>query len=108
MPISILRVRPRSTRIEDNWRGALDYSWTPVYKAWEPFKKLKNKSKWLDILKRFGLNWLPQNIAFNTEMTHETYELQERDMESTTQFAVAAHRSANSSSGTASSLCAGI
>ena len=68
----------------DNWRGALDYSWTPVYKSWEPFRKIKNKSKWLDILKRFGLNWLPQNLAFNTEMTHETYELQERDMESLT------------------------
>ena len=67
---------------EDSWRGALDYSWTPVYKAWEPFKKLKNKSKWLDILKRFGLNWLPQNVAFNTEMTRSYYELQERDMES--------------------------
>ena len=70
--------------LRDNWRGALDYSWTPVYKSWEPFKKIKNKSKWLDILKRFGLNWLPQNLAFNTEMTHETYELQERDMESLT------------------------
>ena len=68
---------------EDNWRGSLDYSWTPVYKAWEPFKKLKNKSKWLDILKRFGLNWLPQNVTFNTEMTRNYYELQERDMEST-------------------------
>ena len=68
---------------EDNWRGALDYSWTPVYKAWEPFKKIKNRSKWLDILKRFGLNWLPQNVAFNTEMTRNYYELQERDMEST-------------------------
>lgn len=66
---------------KDNWRGALDYSWRPVYKAWEPFKGLKNKSKWLDILKRFGLNWLPQNIAFNTEMTRDYYELQERDME---------------------------
>ena len=66
---------------KDNWRGALDYSWSPVYKAWEPFKGLKNKSKWLDILKRFGLNWLPQNIAFNTEMTRNYYELQERDME---------------------------
>lgn len=65
---------------KDNWRGALDYSWSPVYKAWEPFKGLKNKSKWLDILKRFGLNWLPQNIAFNTEMTRDYYELQERDM----------------------------
>ncbi|MBD4494814.1 hypothetical protein GUG78_23755, partial [Xanthomonas citri pv. citri] len=60
---------------KDNWRGALDYSWSPVYKAWEPFKGLKNKSKWLDILKRFGLNWLPQNIAFNTEMTRDYYEL---------------------------------
>ena len=68
---------------EDNWHGSLAYSWTPVYKSWEPFKKLKNKSKWLDILKRFGLNWLPQNVAFNTEMTRNYYELQERDMEST-------------------------
>ena len=69
---------------KDNWRGAIDYSWTPVYKAWEPFKKLKNKSKWLDILKKFGVNWLPQNVAFNTEMTRDSYELQERDMESLT------------------------
>ena len=68
---------------EDNWRGSLNYSWTPVFKAWEPFKKIKSRSKWLDIFKRFGLNWLPQNVAFNTEMTRSYYELQERDMEST-------------------------
>ncbi len=66
---------------EDNWRGALNYNWTPIFKAWEPFKKLKNKSKWLDILKRFGLNWLPQNVGFTTEMTRSYYELQERDMD---------------------------
>lgn len=69
---------------EDQWRGALNYSWTPVYKSWEPFRKvIKSKSKWFDIFKRFGLNWLPQNISFNTEMTRNYYELQERDMEST-------------------------
>lgn len=69
---------------EDNWRGALNYSYTPVYKPFEPFKKMiKSKSKWFDILKRFGLNWLPQNITFDTEMTRNYYELQERDMEST-------------------------
>lgn len=68
---------------EDNWRGALNYSYTPVYKPFEPFKKLiKSKSKWFDIIKRFGINWLPQNVAFNTEMTRNYYELQERDMES--------------------------
>lgn len=25
---------------EDQWRGSLNYSWSPVYKAWEPFKKV--------------------------------------------------------------------
>ena len=69
---------------EDNWRGSFNYSYTPVYKPLEPFKKLiKSKSKWFTILKSFGLNWLPQNITFNTEMTRNYYELQERDMEST-------------------------
>ena len=67
---------------EDQWRGSMHYSWTPVYKTWEPFKKMiKSKSKNYEILKRFGLNWLPQNVAFNTEMTRNYYELQERDME---------------------------
>ncbi len=68
---------------EDNWRGSMNYSYTPVYKAFEPFKKIKSKSKWYDILKRFGLNWLPQNLTFNTELARNYYELQERDMEST-------------------------
>ncbi len=66
---------------EDNWRGSLNYSWTPVYKAFEPFKKLKSRSKWLEIFKKFGLNWLPQNLGFNTELTRSYYELQERDMD---------------------------
>ncbi len=68
---------------ELNWRAALDYNWTPVYKAWTPFKNIKSKSKWYDILKKFGLNWLPQSVSFNTEMTRYYYELQERDLEAT-------------------------
>ena len=68
---------------EDNWRGAFSYAWAPVYKAWEPFKKIKSRSKWWDFPKKFGLNWLPQNVGFNTEITRNYYELQERDMEST-------------------------
>lgn len=68
---------------EDNWQGMLNYNWSPVYKPWEPFNRVKSKSKWLDIFRRFGLNWLPQSIGFNTEMTRSYYELQERDMEAT-------------------------
>ena len=67
---------------EDNWRGALNYSYSPSYKTWEPFKRLKGKSKWLNFPKALGLNYLPQNIAFNSEITRSYYELQERDLES--------------------------
>ncbi len=66
---------------EDNWHGSMNYTWTPVYKSFEPFKKIKNKSKWLDLPRRFGLNWLPQNISFNTDLQRSYYELQERDMQ---------------------------
>ncbi|MBQ9561035.1 MAG: cell surface protein SprA [Prevotella sp.] len=66
---------------EDTWRGSLAYSWSPVYRSFEPFKKIKSKSKYYDILKKFALNYMPQNIAFNTEMSRYYYELQERDLE---------------------------
>ena len=66
---------------EDNWQGSLNYSWVPVYKPLEPFKKIKNKSKWLDLPRRFGFNWLPQNVGFNSEISRSYYELQERDMQ---------------------------
>ena len=67
---------------DDQWRGALNYTYSPVYKTWEPFKKLKGKSKWLNFPKALGLNYLPQSISFNSEMTRIYSELQERDLES--------------------------
>ena len=66
---------------EDQWKGSLNYTYSPVYKTFEPFKKLKGKSKWLAFPKDIGFNYLPQNISFNSEITRSYYELQERDME---------------------------
>ncbi len=72
---------------EYDWRGAFSYNYTPVYKTFEPFNKvIKSKNKWYDIIKRFGINWLPQNLTFDTEMVRNYYELQERDMESTDDY----------------------
>ncbi|MCD8305931.1 MAG: cell surface protein SprA [Prevotella sp.] len=71
---------------EFSWQGVLDYSWTPVYKALEPWKKSKSKSKWMDMLKQFSLNWLPQNISFSSDINRTYYELQERDMEATDDY----------------------
>ena len=67
----------------DEWRGSLNYTYSPVYKTWEPFKGLKGKSKWLAFPKALGLNYLPQTIGFNTQISRDYYEMQERDLEST-------------------------
>ena len=68
---------------DDQWRGSLNYSYTPVFKTWEPFKNSKSKSKWMNFPKALGFNYLPQNISFNSEMVRMYSELQERDLENT-------------------------
>ena len=73
---------------DENWKANLTYSYTPKYKTWEPFKNLKGKSKWLDIIKAQNLNYLPQNVAFNTDITRNYYEFQERDVDAGTQLPV--------------------
>ncbi|MDL2304927.1 cell surface protein SprA [Bacteroides sp. OttesenSCG-928-D19] len=72
-----------TTQYEDerDWRGSMSYNYSPVIKPWEPFKKMKSKSAWLKFVREFNLNWLPQNIAFNTDMSRHYYELQLRDLE---------------------------
>lgn len=64
-----------------NWKYSFDYSWTPNFKPFEPFKKSKNRSKWFRILKEQSLSYFPQHIGFNSDINRSYYELQERDME---------------------------
>ena len=66
---------------EKTWRGGMNYSWTPNWKAFEPFKKIKSKSKWLEIVKAQNFNLAPQSISFNTDINRTYYEIQERDMD---------------------------
>ncbi|MDE5999915.1 MAG: cell surface protein SprA, partial [Bacteroidaceae bacterium] len=73
---------------EENWKLNMSYNYAPKYKAWEPFKNVKGKSKWLDILKAQNLQWLPQSIAFNTDLTRNYYEFQERDIDAATKLPV--------------------
>ena len=73
---------------EENWRASLDYNYSPKFKTWEPFKDLKGKSKWLDIVKAQNLNWFPQSIAFRTDLNRNYYELQERDIDAGAQLPV--------------------
>ena len=68
---------------DQNWKWSMNYSYTPNFKAYEPFKKIESKSKWLKFFKELNFNYLPQNIAFTSDITREYYELQERDIEVT-------------------------
>ncbi len=73
---------------DENWKGNLSYNYSPKYKTWEPFKKMKGKSKWLDIIKAQNLNYLPQSFSFNTDILRSYYELQERDIDAGTKLPV--------------------
>ena len=66
---------------ERTWRGGMNYSWTPNWKTWEPFKDMKSKSKWLELIKAQNLNFAPQSLTFNTDIVRNYYEIQERDMD---------------------------
>lgn len=69
---------------DNTWQAVFGYNYASAVKAWEPFKKkIKSKSKWLKFFKDFGLNYVPQNISFNTDMSRHYYELQLRDVENT-------------------------
>ena len=62
-----------------DYRGSFQYNYTPYFKPFKPFKGLKGKSKNAKFLKDWELNWLPQNINFNTNMSRYYYEQRERN-----------------------------
>ena len=65
-----------------NWKASISYNYSSPIKTLKPFGKMKSKSKWLKILKDWGVNPLPQSLALNTDMTRTYHELQRRDLQS--------------------------
>lgn len=64
-----------------NKKWGLNYNYSPSTQAFEPFKKINSKTKWGRIAKDFGFNYLPQNLSFTSDIQHNYYEFQERDIE---------------------------
>ncbi len=62
----------------NDYRGSLQYSWTPYLKGLKPFAKIKSKNKNARFLKEWELNYLPSNISFLTTMSRYYYEQQTR------------------------------
>jgi len=61
-----------------DYRGSFQYSYSPYFKPWKPFSKLKGKSKLQKFLKEWQLNWLFNNLTFYTSMSRHYYEQQTR------------------------------
>ena len=62
----------------NDYRGSFQYSYSPYIKGFKPFKFIKSKNRNLRFLKDWEIQWLPNNITFNTNMSRYYYEQQTR------------------------------
>ncbi|WP_303036668.1 cell surface protein SprA [Duncaniella muris] len=62
----------------NDYRGSLQYSYTPYLKGVKPFSFIKSKSKHMKFFKEWEFNYLPSNITFLTTISRYYYEMQTR------------------------------
>ena len=62
----------------NDYRGSFQYSYSPYIKPLKPFSFIKSKNKNLRFLHDWEIQWLPNNITFNTNMSRYYYEQQVR------------------------------
>lgn len=65
---------------KQNTKLSLSYSYSPINKAWTPFKGRKGKSALDKSLQQFSFNYLPTNIAFNSYMQRAYQETKLRSV----------------------------
>ena len=62
----------------NDYRGSLQYTYSPYAKPLRPLAFIKSKSKHLKFFKEWELNYLPTTISFLTTISRYYYELQTR------------------------------
>lgn len=68
--------------VSQNYKLSMNYAYSPTVKPWEPFKNVDSKSLWAKYPKSLSINYLPNNIAFNSAISRFYTETQMRDLES--------------------------
>ena len=59
----------------NDYRGGMQYSWTPYAKPFKPLSHIINeKNKDMKFFRDWELHWLPTNIAFSTNISRYYYE----------------------------------
>ena len=65
-------------RYTNDYRGSLQYSYSPMIKPLKPFGWVKGKGKNAKFLRDWQINWLFNNLTFLTSMSRYYYEEQTR------------------------------
>ena len=64
----------------NDYRGSMQYSWTPYVKPFKPLEKLIDaKNKNMKFFREWEFRWLPNSIAFSTNISRYYYEQQTRN-----------------------------
>ena len=64
----------------NDYRGSMQYSWTPYAKPLKPFSYFINeKNKSMKFLHDWEFRWLPTSVAFSTNISRYYYEQQTRN-----------------------------
>ena len=64
----------------NDYRGGMQYSWTPYFKPFKPFHHfVDEKNKNMKFFRDWEFAWLPANIAFSTNISRYYYEQQTRN-----------------------------
>ena len=64
----------------NDYRGSMQYSWTPYAKPFKPFSHfVDDKNKSMKFLNDWEFHWLPSNISFGTNISRYYYEQQARN-----------------------------
>ena len=56
---------------EKKHHGSLGYTYSPSPVYWEPFKNIKSKSLYLQLIKDFNFNIIPSSISFRNDIDRE-------------------------------------
>ncbi|MDP4276066.1 MAG: cell surface protein SprA [Bacteroidota bacterium] len=70
--------------ITQNYQGGVNYNYASPLKPWQPFANDKKMtSSWLKLLKELNLNFLPNSVTASSKLTRYYYELQSRNLSTT-------------------------
>ena len=73
---------------DENWKAAVNYTYSTSFPGWKPFSFIEYQSNWLKILKETTIHFLPQSFVFDTDLSRNYHELQERDLEGSADQAI--------------------